>query len=177
VLIFGGVSSSMAMSDAWILDLRWREPGVQQYDGTAEKNVEREMAKELRKAASTPLISRYTSPSSKGNDMMAGRGGGWGDDGSLDERAAFLKVRRENALAALTAQSEREKANHALSTINRLTKELNEVKLELKMEREGHEEEIKELKLKMDEILKREEELKASYDIAFRKLQLSGLDS
>lgn len=176
-IVFGGVSASMAKGDVWVLDLRWREPGVQQYDGTAEKKVEQQMVADLRKSASTPLMSRYTSPSSSLRAGGTGGTTGWGDDGSVDERVAFLKVRRENALATLTAQSERERANNAMLTIDRLSQELEAVKKEFKAEREETEEEINELKKRLEESAKREEELKLMYEMLYRKIQIAGLES
>lgn len=59
VVVFGGVNSVMCASDTWALDLKWRPPGVDAYDGNINEKVDEEVLHQVTQKRATPIEQQF----------------------------------------------------------------------------------------------------------------------
>lgn len=66
VVVFGGVNSIMCASDTWALDLKWRPPGVDAYDGNINERLDEGVAYQVTQKPVTPIEQHFLKASGVG---------------------------------------------------------------------------------------------------------------
>jgi hypothetical protein len=90
-IIFGGSNSVACYSDVWVLDLRWRPMGVQQFDLTSEKRTKKSLKHQISYAAATQGLSNTELKTGLG--LLAG-----GHNNPYEKKFLLQKSQSESAL-------------------------------------------------------------------------------
>ena len=197
-VIFGGSNAIMQCAETWVLDLKWRPNGVQQFDHTHDKRTDymlksqlievEDLAKSnnlnteennmdttkqtfLSKSSSVPSLMRNSSTLGHTVSNLS-----LTQDSKLAE-SAFHKVRRERAQASLLLQRERERAMRAEDREQKLLLEIGALHQQIKDIRENHEKESSQLRKELEKSVSKEAKYRALNEEAYQLLLLHGIDS
>ena len=194
-VIFGGSNAIMQCAETWILDLKWRPNGVQQFDHTHDKRTEHMVKSQLME---TEDVSKYNTINEglnidKGKNTYLSKSsslptllkstnslGHSLSNPNLDSKlaeSAFHKVRRERAQASLLLQRERERAMRAEDREQKLLLEIAALHQQIKDIQESHENESSQLRKELEKSVNKEAKYRALNEEAYTLLLLHGINS
>ena len=193
-VIFGGSNVVMQCAETWILDLKWRPNGVQQFDHTHHKRTDHMVKSQLienedfiesnqiddinkskhsllNKSSSVPTLMKTNSSfgHSLSNPALS-------QDSIKLADSAFIKVKRERAQASLLLQRERERAMRAEDREQKLLLEIAALNQQIKDIRENYEKESSQLRKELEVSVKKEAKYRALNEEAYNLLLLHGIN-